>query len=153
MQNNQSVEYFICDPCYVIADDSIWKEFVDTFITASNNPDFNGHFTFKDTPVFAHSTAYGDGMFSSNMHTNFPVDAGMIGAIPLSLADIHISKDKLFKTAIAELSSSFYDNGDFVFFTKQGMLVIETDPKDDEDYDDDDDSCDRSDDDDDSEDY
>lgn len=74
-------EYYIGDPCYVI-DNDLWDEFCDA--TFAMKKDY-GVFEFKGYKCFVSSTNYGDGTYTDQMHRKYPVDAGIIGAIPIGL--------------------------------------------------------------------
>ena len=69
--------YFIGDPCYIIKDE-LWSDYCDMLQSEGM-----GILKFKDIELFVSSTQYGDGMYSaSGIDTEFPVDAGLIGATP-----------------------------------------------------------------------
>lgn len=73
-------EYYIGDPCYVI--DS-WDEFLAPFWMQEPR---GGVFDFDGYPVAAFYTLYGDGYYTLEPGgEGLPVDAGMIGAIPVVL--------------------------------------------------------------------
>lgn len=62
--------YFIGDPCYVIRDD--WKGYLEAW----NNGE-----TWKGQSIAAFS-ADGDGGFTDNFGREYPVDSGMLAAVP-----------------------------------------------------------------------
>lgn len=73
-------EYYIGDPCYVI-DDALWGEFCNLSFTVGEQ----GVFEFRGHKCFISSTNYGDGTYYDQMTRAYPVDAGIIGAIPWTL--------------------------------------------------------------------
>lgn len=73
-------EYYIGDPCYVI-DESLWSK----FCTMIDDCDDGAVFEFEGHQVFVCSTNYGDGTYKDQMQRQYPVDAGIIGAIPIAL--------------------------------------------------------------------
>ena len=88
--------YYIGDPCYVFADrwgdflDSVQSPLADRFVgLAGIVPD--GHLpadSIEDlfrAAVF--STAHGDGFYRSSHGAVYPVDAGMLGAVPVDMPD------------------------------------------------------------------
>lgn len=83
-------QFYIGDPCYVIRDEE-WSDFLSALWKAEESEDFDGNFTWKGENVFCHSTAHGDGCYESTKggvpSARFPVDAGLIGAIPLTLCN------------------------------------------------------------------
>jgi len=83
MQTLPAGQYYVGDPCYVIADEK-WSDFLDAWDTQLGR-DHDGHrisgiFEFEGHQVFAGYTAHGDGTFD-----HFPVDSGTIGVVPISL--------------------------------------------------------------------
>ena len=87
-------KFYIGDPCYAIADNQ-WMDFLKVLWEAQESDLFDGNFTWKGENVFCHSTAYGDGIYASLQGINFPVDAGVLGAIPLTLCDQYLSDDEV----------------------------------------------------------
>lgn len=84
-------EYYLGDPCYVIAEDE-WLNFCHLLSTFDREKmqevslctngmiaEFNGH------KVFVTSTNCGDGSYRDQLGNSYPVDAGLIGLIPLAL--------------------------------------------------------------------
>lgn len=73
--------YIVIDPCYVMKDE-YYNELCDKLgFNGAEEIEINGH------KLAVSGTAYGDGCYDSNKGTNFPVDSGMIGAIPFELCD------------------------------------------------------------------
>lgn len=103
--------YYIGDLCYVM-EDSEWDEFC--AITIDDQKCHDGEFVFTDGRRFAsYGTAWGDGVYKSNIDTDHCVDAGLIGCIRIQ--DIQASKyedlerlgaivdfDQEFKTSTAD---------------------------------------------------
>jgi len=76
----QAGKYYLGDPCYSLNES--WKD----ILKQSNN--------FKesliDVPegqILAFKTAYGDGQYPSNAGRRFCVDSGLIGLVPMALAE------------------------------------------------------------------
>lgn len=70
--------YYIGDLCYVMHNE--WDEFCS--ITTKCDQCLDGEFVLKDGRRFASfGTAYGDGIYQSNIGTSHSVDAGLIGCI------------------------------------------------------------------------
>jgi hypothetical protein len=75
-------KYYLGDPCYVI-DDTLWDEFLGLFWEQKPR---GGIFTFCGYECCAFYTRYGDGQYELEPYGGWlPVDAGMIGAIPIDL--------------------------------------------------------------------
>jgi hypothetical protein len=76
--------YHLGDPCYAVPDDE-W----DSLISESDEGfPFGapvGHLS-DGTQIIAFSTAYGDGFFPDNHDNLYPVDAGLIGLVPVTPA-------------------------------------------------------------------
>lgn len=109
--------YFIGDPCYAIADDR-WSDFCDA-VETNDVTEFDGY------KMFASSTAYGDGLYLGSDGADYPVDAGLLGCVPLALikkGGVNGRKDG----RIVEMGNSFQvsvtDSGDFNF----GGIIINT---------------------------
>jgi len=121
-------QFYIGDPCYVIRDDE-WMDFLNVFWKAQEMEDYDGNFTWKGENVFCHSTAYGDGCYESDQGVSFDVDAGLIGAIPLTLcceSKLDDSKVVVEMTDSNRLGS--YEDGLFVIHNFS--IQTETEPED-----------------------
>lgn len=72
-------KYFVGDPCYVFNDG--WSRLLHEadFFEDDAIVTFNGH------NLFATHTAYGDGLYSDQNGHMYPVDSGLIGAVPSAL--------------------------------------------------------------------
>lgn len=95
-------KYYICDPCYVIPNeewDAILKE-TKYFGLLTGEKDEEGRdiynpkekqggiFYWKGKALAVFSTDHGDGLYEDESYGyKFPVDAGMLGAIPVELSD------------------------------------------------------------------
>jgi hypothetical protein len=108
-------QYYLGDPCYCLA--SMWREVLDK----SNY--FETPFVIgKKLPIIAFETAFGDGIYFDQNGTEYSVDSGLIGLVPVSMADsapIGVQKVK-FKTSV-----ECYIDGPRLHF---GEYVIDTDP-------------------------
>ena len=71
--------YFIGDPCYVVDD---WVSFCAQYLDAIETGDTIG-FDFMGHRCFVTYTQHGDGCFNSKSETEYPVDHGTIGVVPL----------------------------------------------------------------------
>jgi len=104
-------KYYICDPCYVVKD-SEWNDFCDKLF------DGDGDVKLKNgRHVIAFSTAYGDGCYQDQYGNEFPVDAGLIGIIPVGAVP-KPKKNRFFQIKTFEFSSDFFcesNNGDMRF--------------------------------------
>lgn len=75
-------KYFLGDPCYSVPN-HLW----DSLLRSCNffkNPigEVEGH------NVLGFTTYYGDGLYRDNFENEFPVDAGLIGLVPVALMDM-----------------------------------------------------------------
>ena len=118
-------EYVISDPCYVINRDDYDRLLSETNYFGVDSQDFpRGGGIFKDSKtglLFAViSTAYGDGLYGSNIGEKFPVDAGCIAAIPVGM----LENPAGYATRVFENEFNIaYDDGDLIF----GDIEIYTD--------------------------
>jgi hypothetical protein len=81
-------KYYIGDPCYVVRDGS-WGKLIDETgcfgldLDGKNWDD--GKFTYRGKFCFAAGTAYGDGCYTDHRGGEYPVDAGLIGILPVEV--------------------------------------------------------------------
>ena len=86
-------QYYIGDLCYVMSDDE-WDEVCK--LTIKDRKCLEGIFTMKDGRTFAlFHTAWGDGVYSSNMGTSHSVDSGTIGCILKSAITVKEDPQKI----------------------------------------------------------
>lgn len=77
--------YYIGDPCYVVADGDDWAAFCTAYDKASPDATESAVITFKGRQCFVSSTNTGDGCYRDNYGDEYPVDAGMLAAVPADL--------------------------------------------------------------------
>lgn len=71
--------YYIGDLCYVVNPHKEW-------IRLLERTDYlDGEFTYRKQKCYADGTAYGDGRYTDNLGNQYPVDAGLIGIMPVSV--------------------------------------------------------------------
>lgn len=123
-------EYYIGDCCYVLREDQHkefdWVgDFCEPFFASDDEK-----FKVLGEYVLAMSTKHGDGVYSDGKGNEYPVDAGLIGAVPVSLW----KGDKPpFGCYLVKFTKDFIcgDDRGLLWF---GDLAIETDPEEDYDY-------------------
>jgi len=92
-------KYYVGDLCYVL--DELWDEVCENLS--------EGEHKLSDGRKYVwYHTKYGDGMYTSNIGTNHPVDAGLIGCIELG---DEVSEDYDFG-AIVEFKNPFKHGSD-----------------------------------------
>ena len=137
--------HFIGDPCYFhhtieaggATNDALWvNNFCEDLEKAESKEDFDGHLTYMGHQIFVHSTAHGDGFYVGSDGRSYPVDAGLIGAIPVELIEDEVVQEKLKDSGVKavsmtkdQVSRADYYDGTFTFYTSEGALEIETDPE------------------------
>ena len=111
-------KYYIGDLCYVMHPE--WNEVCDLFFPANHPPrGVEGEFTLADGRRFASfGTAYGDGVYRSNISTKHSVDSGSIGCIRME--DI---RDDQYDN-IEELGAVVEFDQPFEVSADQGLLVF-----------------------------
>ena len=79
-------KYWLCDPCYVVPE-NLWMQllnscdfFNDPVGTVTDSRGGVHH-------VLAFGTAYGDGCYVDQHGNTYPVDAGLIGLVPVELGE------------------------------------------------------------------
>jgi hypothetical protein len=100
----KSGTYYIGDLCYVMKEE--WDEFCD--LAFVDGKPVTGEFSLKDGRKFAyHNTAFGDGIYETNIGTDLPVDAGLIGCIHMDDIDLNNSSNNLDMGDIVEFEEDF----------------------------------------------
>lgn len=113
-------QYWVGDPCYAVPNER-WQKWLEAadyenavrFLLA----ELDGH------PVLGIGTAYGDGLYTDDQGRDYPVDAGLIGVVPVEVARPDVTGMHL-----VDFEDDFecrYDDGTIVL----GLLVVvDTDP-------------------------
>jgi hypothetical protein len=133
MQNFHQVtvpagEYYLGDPCYSVPEE-FWGELLkssDRFMT-KNQGEANG-FT-----VYAFHTAWGDGTYAGTDGSEYPVDAGLIGLVPVALGgkDCYKGRTDLFTVVVFTQETVCTSKDGLLSF---GHISIDTDPDEEDDY-------------------
>ena len=133
-------KYYIGDPCYVVPDEH-WTDgddFCDQLFS-NNSPEAPANIMILGHPIQAQNTAHGDGVYDDNIGNSYPVDAGLIGAVPV---DLNENCDGMLNTIIdfEEDFQVIYNDGDIDFISSTGkkLLSVYTDYEEEDDNDDDD---------------
>jgi hypothetical protein len=127
------MRYVISDPCYHIQDSTRWGQFVEALWLHLEQGVH--HFDFQGHQVFVHTTAHGDGLYPSECQGyHFPVDAGLIAAIPADLSE-DLEASVVVEMSSQDLSRCGYRDGTFIFPHSTGVIVIPTEWEDEEDDD------------------
>lgn len=114
-------EYYIGDPCYAVADND-WMPLLEKTgyfgLYPADTTDFeDGLFYYKGERCFTHNTAYGDGEYRGSDGNYYPVDAGLIGIMPIHLVDKSLYDLELdsFSTVFKKDFNVWEENGIFHF--------------------------------------
>ena len=81
--------YFLGDPCYAVPS-HLWNELLDSCEVFEKPVG-----TVSGVQVLAFGTRWGDGTFEDAQGVSYPVDAGLIGLTPISLAQQRPDFDEL----------------------------------------------------------
>jgi hypothetical protein len=126
--------YILGDPCYAVPD-SDW----DSLLQSCNyfeNPIGYVKDGIQEFPVLAFSTRWGDGCYKGTDGNTYPVDAGLIGLVPVEILgkDVHNLRGDLSKIVTFDktIKCSRDSDGKLRF----GHITIDTDPAQDEEEDD-----------------
>lgn len=76
-------EYWVGDPCYAVPDDE-WIPWLQAADYENERRYLVANITGR--PVLGISTAYGDGCYRDTEGNEYPVDAGLIGCVPVQRA-------------------------------------------------------------------
>lgn len=125
-------EYVIGDPCYAVPDE-YWDELLNS-CNYFRNP--IGHFRMDDfdnkTFVLAFGTKWGDGCYAGSDGNEYPVDAGLIGLVPVDVVEDLAEHDGI----IVKFDKPTLCVDDGSGKLRFGHIVIDTDPEEDEDEED-----------------
>ena len=115
--------YVLGDPCYCTPDEH-WHSLLESCNYFIDNP--IGRLPSGES-ILGFGTAYGDGEYKDNFGRSFPVDAGLIGLVPLDVAEL--DADPLYPdhviTFTRETLCKSEENGRYLSF---GNTRIDTAP-------------------------
>lgn len=89
--------YVLGDPCYTVPDED-WDKLLQSCDYFKRPVGISGGFE-----VLAFPTLYGDGVYRDQKGREFPVDAGLIGLVPVEYAQI--TDDKFYPTYTVEFKT------------------------------------------------
>lgn len=124
-------QYILGDPCYAVPD-SEWMELLES-CDYFDNP--IGKITRHDKSYYrivAFSTRWGDGCYDGTDGNMYPVDAGLIGLVPVELlgSDVHNLRGDLSKIVTFDKPTKCSTDGSGKL--RFGHITIDTDPADEE---------------------
>lgn len=90
-------KYVIGDPCYTVPDDD-WIKLLESCEYFNRPVGISGGYE-----VLAFPTAYGDGVYRDQRGNVYPVDAGLIGLVPVEYAQI--DEDRFYPTQFVEFKT------------------------------------------------
>jgi hypothetical protein len=114
-------KYYLGDPCYTLGGDK-WLDVL------KQSDYFDKPYVKGKKMAVAFGTAYGDGQYMDQYGNEYPVDAGMIGLVPVSMATIKKPTGVHMFTFTEPIECE--DRGDGVLYF--GGYAIDTDPDDEE---------------------
>jgi hypothetical protein len=122
-------KYYIGDPCYVFNDET-WDTLIEKHWDSMRHGEI---FELNGQQLWMHSTKFGDGVYDDQNGTEYGVDAGLLGIVPIALIEDPAGEEN---GTVLEFQRSVvvsYDNGTFYI----GNITIKT-GDDDLDFEDDD---------------
>ena len=120
-------DYWLGDPCYVIREEHWmpWLEATD-YRTQTN---MIGEIPGTDHEAVGFSTSYGDGVYPLTVNDEevfeLPVDAGMIGFVPVQYGDPKYS-ELVTKVSFSRLTAVRWKNGDISWWDSDGKTEVKT---------------------------
>jgi len=129
--------YILGDPCYAVPEDK-WMELLESCNYFENPIGTFSQYTRGDTHnyyIVAFSTRWGDGSYRGTDGNVYPVDAGLIGLVPLCLQP-KVLRDDLCTVVTFDKPTKCSSNGDGKL--RFGHITIDTDPAQDEEEEDED---------------
>ena len=114
--------YVIGDPCYAVPD----KDWDDLLLSCNyfNNPIGTVKDGIQKFSVLAFGTKWGDGCYRGSDGNEYPVDAGLIGLVPIEMVD------DLADHTIVEFNRDTLCVNDGTGNLRFGHITIDTDPTD-----------------------
>lgn len=135
-------KYILGDPCYAVPD-SEWMELLEsceffnspigTIRRSPKEGTFNVMETFK---VVAFGTRWGDGCYRGTDGNSYPVDAGLIGLVPVEVVGSEALRDDLCTVVTFDKPTKCGTDGEGKL--RFGHITIDTDPAQDEEDEDED---------------
>lgn len=132
-------EYILGDPCYAVPDGE-WMELLEscdyfntpvgTLRRSTKEGTFNVMETFK---ILAFSTRWGDGTYQGTDGGMYPVDAGLIGLVPVEVVGKDALAEHLCNLVTFDRPTKCSTDGQGKL--RFGHITIDTDPADEEDED------------------
>jgi hypothetical protein len=126
--------FAVGDPCYVIPSGQDWADLLGScgFFNADPSlPNSGPVGVLHGVPVLAFGTAFGDGCYRGNDGRDYPVDAGLIGLVPVEVADLNATSGHNVITFTEPTMCTRTEDGTISF----GSLTIPTgDQDEDEDW-------------------
>lgn len=146
MNNNSFVyklpagTYYIGDPCYVFNDD-YWSDICNKLFANEDWKNMN-KIVINETFIYMASTFYGDGEYKDQFMNSYPVDAGLLGIVPISIIQENnkISVDDIISKHLGVIKT--FDSDFEVFRDEDGVfyfgdIIIDTSFENDKDDDED----------------
>lgn len=116
-------KYVLGDPCYAVPDDC-WDDLLES-CDYFRSP--IGHITLdytKKFQVLGFGTRWGDGCYAGSDGKSYPVDAGLIGLVPIELVENILEHSDYIVTFKKNTVCRSDGDGKLYF----GSIVIDTDP-------------------------
>lgn len=133
-------KYILGDPCYAVPDGE-WMELLEscdyfntpigTIRRSPKQGTFNVMETFK---IVAFSTRWGDGCYEGTDGCMYPVDAGLIGLVPVEVVGMESLRSDL--CTVITFTTPVKCSSDGEGKLRFGSITIDTDPAQDEEEDD-----------------
>ena len=121
-------DYWLGDPCYVIWDAHWipWLEATDY----RNQTNLIGVIPGTDHEAVGFSTSYGDGVYPLTVNGEevfqLPVDAGMIGFVPVEYGFDPKGPELVTKVSFSRLTAVRWKNGDISWWDSDGKTEVKT---------------------------
>lgn len=116
--------YVVGDPCYSIDNDR-WMEWLEAADYMNEDHDHILAASLDGHLAVAVGTDYGDGQYEDNLGNSFPVDAGLIGLVPLAIATKNdVGDERVLVTLNTETEVGIREDGIITL----GPHEIDTDP-------------------------
>lgn len=130
-------KYVLGDPCYAVPEDK-WMELLESCNYFENPIGTFSQYTRGDTHnhyIVAFSTRWGDGCYRGTDGNSYPVDAGLIGLVPLAVCK-DVIRDDLSQVVTFDKPTKCSSDGEGKL--RFGHITIDTDPAQDEEEEDED---------------
>jgi len=118
-------EYWVGDPCYAFEDHELWLALIDSAYEREPNPRIL-EADARGAEFIASGTYFGDGTYPGSDGKSYPVDAGLIGIVPVGAPGVSRNPFGMQKVTFEKPVWVEYDGGTITVGGVGEEIKIET---------------------------